>query len=456
MSRLPAFAICAALAGCALVSQPPSRPALDSEGEVQLRSQPLGADAAGIVFELASAAAERSDGSLEPLRIAGPIEPGREQLVAEGALPPGLYSGFALVVRKASRSGRALVPPAEPLRVDAPFSVASRRATVLSLRFRFPPSAGDAFAPESIASQPPKTLLQPSGYCTSSGSNDLEIFDTTTLRATAAVPTGRAPWGVALDTVANRAYVALSGEDQVAVVDLASSTELFRIRLGAGDGPRELVLTPDRRLLVSANAGSSTLSFIDPAAMVETARLQVGDEPSFLLLDRKSPRLYVFNQRGSSVSVVDLGSRTVVATLPIGTAPLRGQMDAKGSRLYVASPASADLMVYALPQLTPLQRVHVGLGTTALRVDSNTDLLYVANADRRVSIFDPFSMAPFDFFDLPGAASFLSIDAGQDALFALLPQSRSVVAVQLTTKAVSSRFDVGPEPRVLALFRERN
>jgi hypothetical protein len=37
-----------------------------------------------------------------------------------------------------------------------------------------------------------------------------------------------------------------------------------------------------------------------------------------------------------------------------------------------------------------------------------------------------------------------------------MPQTRSVVAVQLTTKAVLGRFDVGPDPRVLALFRERN
>ena len=428
MLRLSALAI--ALAGCALAARPPSRAPLENEGELYLSSRSAGPFAAGVSFRIDSVAAVRGDGELVPLEA--------------GVLPAGTYQGLSLLIRGA------------PLVVNAPFTILPKRATVLSLSFRFvtPQIAGQPFSAEVSATEPARTLLQLSGYCTTATS--LNVFDDAALRLTSAIPTGSSPWGVALDLVSNRAYVALSGEDQIAVIDLANVTELFRIRLGAGDSPRELLLSPDRRLLIVANAGSNTVSFVDPAAMVETSRLQVGDEPSFLLLDRKSPRVYVFNSRGNSVSVVDLGSRSVVTQVPLGARPLRGQIDAKGSRLYVASASSADLSIFSLPSFSPQQPVHIGLGTTAIKVDSNTDLLYVANGDGRVSIFDPFSLVPIDFFDLPSAASWMSIDGAQDALFALMPAMHTVTAIQLTTKAPLGQLEVGPEPRRLALFRERN
>jgi YVTN family beta-propeller protein len=459
MLRLPALAIFAA-AGCALVARPPSRAPLENEGELYLSARSLGPFAAGVSFEIAGAAAVRGDGQLVPLESGATALAAEapERLVATGALPAGLYQGFSLVLRGAALAGRPLPPLTAPLAVNAPFNVSPKRATVLSLSFRFatPQIAGQPFAAEVSAAAPARTLLQLSGYCTSAAGNDLNVFDGAALRLTAAIPTGSSPWGIALDPMANRAFVALSGEDQIAVVDLANATELFRIRLGAGDSPRELLLSPDRRLLIVANAGSNTVSFVDPSAMVEISRLQVGDEPSFLLLDRKLPRVYVFNTRGNSVSVVDLGSRSVVMQIPLGVRPLRGQLDAKGSRLYVASASSADLSSFSLPSFSPQQPVHIGLGTTAIKVDSNTDLLYVANGDGRVSIFDPFSLVPIDFFELPSAASWMSIDSSQDALFALLPARHAVTAIQLTTKAPLGQLEVGPEPRQLALFRERN
>jgi YVTN family beta-propeller protein len=456
MSRLQNLVLCLAAAGCALISQAPSRPPLTSEGELILEARP---NLAGVDFEIASAAAVRSSGELVPLEAAGAVRASEgERGVAFGRLEPGSYDGVVLIVRSARVKGGDLIVSAEPLHVDASFSIAARRATVLSLKMHFPkpPRPGEPFAPAIEAIAPPRTLLQLAGYCTSSASHDVAVFDEVALRVSAAIPTGSAPWGIALDTVTNRAYVALSGEDQIAILDLASATELARIHLSAGDAPRELLLSADRRTLLSANSGSNTVSFIDPAAMIETGRVTVGDQPTSLLLDRKSARAYVFNTRGSSFSVVDPASRSVVATVPTDSAPLRGQIDKAGSRLYVASAFSSELAVFSLPSLAPMKRVYVGIGTTALKVDADTDLLYVANAAGRISIFDPFSLIPIDFIDLPGGASWLSIDAVQNVLYALLPDQRSITAIHLTTKAALGQLEAGASPRVLALYRERN
>src|SRR5205814_3221939 len=113
-------------------------------------------------------------------------------------------------------------------------------------------------------SVPPRTIPALTGYCSNGAAHDVTVFDKHTRQISEVQATGREPWGITLDSLSNRAYVALSGEDQVDVRDLQSGETLTHIRLAVGDAPRDLALTPDRRLLLSANSGSNSISFIDP------------------------------------------------------------------------------------------------------------------------------------------------------------------------------------------------
>jgi YVTN family beta-propeller protein len=419
-----ALAAACALAGRSTRILPP----LQDEGELYVELQP------GATGQFTAAAAVRSDGSTVPLELRSPEAdaPKVQHLLAEGRLPPGSYSGLALETAKGTTQ------------VRAPFAIEARRAVVLSISAQF------------NAAIPPRTVAPLSGYVTAAASQDVTVFDKHLREVTAALPTGSAPWGIALDPVSNRGYVALEGEDQVAVVDLTSGAEIARIRLGLGDAPRELLLLPDRRTLVSANSGSNTVSLIDAVSMLEGARIPVGEQPTSLLPDRRSGRIYVFNARSNSISLLDPATRSIIATVRTDNTPLRGQVDRAGARLYVASTASAYLTIYTLPGLSAPQRVYIGLGTTAIKVDAESDLVYVANADGRVSVFDPFSLLPVDHFDVGGGATWMAIDAAEDVLFLLLAEKRSVAAVQLTTRSAAGGFDTGADPRVLALMGERN
>ncbi len=421
--------VCAALlCGCATFGHGAAAlPPLESEGELYVELKP------GASLPLESISALRADGTAIQLQpnTTGTDSIRYQHLIATGRLEAGQYAGLLAVNGKTEQ------------RIEAPFSISRQAATVLGIDGK-------------TGVIPPKTLLSLLGFCTNSAWQSLSIFDKRAREITGVIPTGRAPWGIALDSVSNRAYLSLAEDDQVAVVDLLSGHELARIRLNAGDSPRELVLTPDRRFVISANAGSNTVSFLDLRGLVETARVQVGEEPVFLLPDRGGRRLFVFNQRSNSISVLDLSTRAIIATLSTDNSPLRAQIDRANARLYVATGRAAYLTVYSLADFSAQQRVYVGMGTTALKVDSDTDLLYVANADGHVSVFDPFSLIPIDQLDLPEGATSLAIDAAENVLFALMPERGAVAAIQLTTKSTLALFDVGKAPRVLALIGERN
>lgn len=463
-----ALLIALGASGCSMVRARGGNPGpLDREGEVLVYLQPLPREAERVSFALLSMEAlGPGEGSARPLQavrseVNGPAR-SRQQLVARARLAAGSYAGLRVRVghaRVETPEGPAdLLVPADAIEVAAPFTVTAGQAQVLWLMLReAQPSAADfSFVPRFALASPDATHPQRIGYCASSAENLLVAFDRYTREVTAAVATGMAPEGVALDEAANRAYVALSLEDRIEVVDVTNAQLREPIRLRPGDSPREVGLVEEGRTLLVLNQRSNTLAFIDTASRVELGRVPVGEAPWSMRLDRARRRAYVFSRRANTVTAIDVANRGAVASAATEPEPLRGDLDRSGARLFVIHAGSAYLSVYTLPELAPAGRVFVGLGATALVVDPRTDLLYVAQAGSpSLAVFDPFSLVPLSSVDVGGAASFLTFDDAQNVLFALLPERGAVSVVDLTSQRQLGLFDVGPEPYGITLSGER-
>ncbi len=81
------------------------------------------------------------------------------------------------------------------------------------------------------------------------------------LRATATIPVSGHPWGIVGDAAGRRAYVALAGLGQVAVLDLATGSVLQRIPVGPW--PRYLALSPDETRLAVGLDGDRGVAVVD-------------------------------------------------------------------------------------------------------------------------------------------------------------------------------------------------
>jgi YVTN family beta-propeller protein len=282
------------------------------------------------------------------------------------------------------------------------------------------------------------------------------LFDRRARQVVAVLPTGRAPEGLALDAQGIRLYVALSGEDQVQVLDVSSGRELRRLNLRPGDEPRELGLSPDGRTLVVVNRGSASVSFFDPSSEMEVARVPVGDEPGPLLLDRTGQRAFVVNQGSATITLLDLGNRSVAGTIPTDPWPIRAALNRSGTRLYVVHGSSPYLLVLSLPDLRVVNRMLVGMGAGGLKVDPRTDLVYVSSRDLgRLQIFDPLSLMPVSQIDVPGPVSQMAIDDVENVLFGLMPDRRSALALDLATGRLLAVLEVPGRPYQVVLSGER-
>ena len=442
------------------------RAPLQEEGEIYLYIQPLPQEANRLRFTVEKIFAVGSDGREFAIdvyvhELKGP-DMKRQRLLASGRVPPGSYSGLSFQVKnavlKVEEGEATLRSPEEPVKIDFPFNVARKKAYLISVNFKYPESirGGFSFSPVFSIYIPGKPLSNVAGYVTNPGSSNITVFDKQAGLALAIIATGRKPMGMALDQRLRRAYVALSGDDAIDIVDVVAEDIIDRIRLNTGDHPQELALTPDNRLLLTVNPGSNTLSFIDTTSRLEVNRIKVGNGPNSVLIDSTGRRAYVFNTMASTVSVIDIPNKMLLTTIGTDPSPLRGQFNRNGDKIYVIHEWSSYVSVIDPLSLSVARRFQVRMGMESIKVDTNTDLVYLGRKnDTVVEAYDPFSFVPVDFINTGGGISYMTIDGEVNNLCMVSPGMKALMGSNLISKKMVFIIDVGESPYWVTMMGER-
>ena len=152
-------------------------------------------------------------------------------------------------------------------------------------------------------------------------------------------PSGVAP-KVRVDAERN-----IANDGSVSVVDLETGKEVAQIVVGLH--PSGMVVTPDRKHVVVANASSDTLSVIDTASrkVVESIstrpakRLPFGSAPNALALSADGEHLYASNGTNNAIAVVDFTPphSKLAGSIPTAWYPAGLAFDAKRNAIYVAN-----------------------------------------------------------------------------------------------------------------------
>ena len=462
---LYAFCVLLVFVGCqATLSQ--LKPALEEEGEIYLYIQPFPQEADRLRFKLLEISAVSGDGREFPLSVSlrelkGP-DMKRQRLLASGQLPPGPYTGFSFRVKDAIlrvEDGEAqLLSPEEPVKMNFLFSVVRKKSSLITLAFKYTESIkGEvSFSPVFSFLIPAKPITSLVGYATNNGSNNVTVFDKKSGQAVSMIATGRGPAGMALDQTARRAYVALTKEDAIDVIDVTAGNVITRIRLNPGDKPQELSLTPDGKMLVIVNTGSNSVSFVDPVALMEVSRIMVGNGPQSILMDPIRRRAYVFNKLSSTLSVLDIANKALVTTISTEPSPLRGQFNRKGDRFHVISEWSSYLASIDPGTLTVLRRFQVRIGESSIKVDTNTDFVYLGRKnDSMVGVYDPTSFVAVDFVKSEPGVTYMTIDGEENNLYMVNTGKKTLMIFSLVSKKILAEIDVGDGPYWVTMMGER-
>lgn len=148
-------------------------------------------------------------------------------------------------------------------------------------------------------------------FVANQGNSSVSVIDDVKGRVISNVKTeGEAPYGVAIDSMKNRAYVTTNYG--VEVIDYTTSLEergVFAVRkntINTDDLPIAIVVDSNRSRAYITNGFSNTVSVIDTASERELFNVTVGLFPQSIAFDPSNKKLYVSNTGNSSFSIVDV------------------------------------------------------------------------------------------------------------------------------------------------------
>lgn len=254
-----------------------------------------------------------------------------------------------------------------------------------------------------------------------------------------------APSGFALDEDAGLAYVALSRNNSVAVVNLASGETETEVAVGiapyttlrhgqklyvtnwggrrpaeGGDGVGSETTGPTSGSRVSVDpetgvASSGTVSVIDLATRLVATEIDVDLHPSGMAVSPDGARLYVANANSDTVSVIDTTGDTVggrldakpLPGLPFGSAPNALDVSPDGKTLYVANGGNNAIAVIDLASGAVRGLIPTGWYPGAVSVSPDGATLFVANV-KGIGSRDVRREHGYNSHDYMGTVSFIA------------------------------------------------
>lgn len=194
---------------------------------------------------------------------------------------------------------------------------------------------------------------------------------------------GQAPYpcGVALSADATRAFVCLSRNNTLGIVDLKRGEVVGQVPVGIA--PFSVVLSPDGSRAYVANwggrrpavgdltatsggsdtvieewggAGSGTVTIVDLTTRVPLTHIETGLAPTGLALSSDGSRLYVANTNSDTISVIDTAAARELEqisvrpdeSLPFGSMPNALALSPDGATLYAANAGNNAVAVIRL------------------------------------------------------------------------------------------------------------
>ena len=460
---LMTFAVTACLAPVKVPQVP-----REKTGRLLLYLEPLPQEARHLAFSLAGLAARREDGReiVLPVHVS-PIEGaklvGVQTRLLSVPLPPGRYRGLSLRLGGAflleDQGETVLQVAAEPLQLDQEFTMAKGKNVTLFLSLAGERLVGDGgrFHPRFSLWTPQRVLINLKGFVSNTGADSLTVIDKRTPKVVGTVATGAGPEGLALDPVRGWVYLAQSGADSVAAVEVSNSLIMGSVQLHLGDKPSELALSPSGRTLVTVNPGSNTASIIDAATLTEVDRVRFTSQPTDVFMGPVDDLAYVLFPSTNTLAVLDLSlSRQVrYRSVVLDETAVRGVVGSDGRHLYLITSFSPNLLVVDASTLAVAQRIFVGGGSLCITADRTRGLLYLGKKSGEIAVVDPGMGVQIDSFSLPGPVRFLAIDREENSLFAVLPQQQEVRKFDLVSKRYLGTVTVDEGAHAMVVMGEK-
>ncbi len=378
---------------------------------------------------------------------------GKQILLSSVEVPSGFYSSLHFTISNIiGHLGVAEVIPAPPpggLSVPLDLELPAGQTTTVFLRWR--PAAVDPEAefhsPDFEIQIPVVPPLGSLAFVSSGGSGSVVIINRLTSRVVGALGVGDDPRGLAYSRNSQTLFVALAGQDAIAVVDAISLRMINMVPLQFGDDPTRLLLSRDEATLYVLSPGSRTLTSISVWSMQQQFRLAVGEGPRSIAQDPVSGNLYVACEDEGRVQIVDPVSATITSSLTLLSAPVEVVIDEQSHLLFLGGSAQRRIRSFNLSSEVSGGDQNICGTVAGLAVNPRTRRLYASVPScRNLAVIRPDVGIEFGSINLPGSPGLMAFDQAYRQLWVVMPEQGSLAVCNANMGQLESVIQVGSDP----------
>ncbi len=217
------------------------------------------------------------------------------------------------------------------------------------------------------------------GFASSSGDNNVYVFDLATNKLLKKIPVGDDPDAIIYDQKARLIYVGDHDGKAATLIDPATERVVGTIALGGE--PEYPQADPESGLIYQNLEDTSEVVVIDPQkqAIVKRYKISPGEGPTGLALDAASHRLFCTTSNRRLI-VLDSDTGNVIAVLPIGTGVDGAEYDQSLHRIYTANGLGTMTVIQqdSPDRYRVIENAPTHFGGHSLVVDPATHRIYVA------------------------------------------------------------------------------
>jgi YVTN family beta-propeller protein len=239
------------------------------------------------------------------------------------------------------------------------------------------------------------------------------------------------------------------------LMTVAGSTSLDE----GGDGV--LVVSPQaapsgiavrQNALIVANAGTDTVSEIDPATGRVRRALKSGWNPVAVALSPDGTRVYTADLHGNTITAIDLTTGRVLASIPARRAPVALAHHPTQPRLYVACRDDNAVLAIDTGALVVSDTVVVGARPVGLAVRPDGAEVWVAlDTSGQIAILTASPFAQAALIALPGSPATVAFLPDNSQAYVSLPAASRVVVVSVSNRTITTSQPAGTAPTAVAV-----
>jgi DNA-binding beta-propeller fold protein YncE len=222
---------------------------------------------------------------------------------------------------------------------------------------------------------------------------------------------------LAVDTAAQRLYVAALGNNTVEVLDLKNSSHVKSVP-GFRE-PQGIAFLPDAKLVAVANGQGEGVQFIDVSDYRPIRAVRLGDDSDNVRYDLAAKRLFV-GFGGGALAAVNPADGKVLGEAKLAGHPESFQLERAGSRVFVNVPAAAQIAVVdrAAMKVTTTWPVVGAKSNFPMALDEANHRVFVGcRQPAKVLMYDTSTGKESGSFDIVGDTDDLFYDAMRKRMY---------------------------------------